>query len=151
MASVSGKNQIKDDKNNHKENDAGLDINKKGSTLELKETAKKDSKEVKEKKDYKKYEGIDAYRVIFSPVITEKSTNAAMLNKYTFEVSVDANKIEIKKAFFNLYGVMPISVNLLMSKGKNIRFGKVKGRRKDSKKAIVALKKGQTIDLTPNI
>lgn len=119
--------------------------------------SKKDDKKkvVKEPKEDKKKE-IDikqerAYKVLIKPVISEKSTNFASLNKYVFEVFGKTNKVEVKKAIEELYGVKPIQINIIKRKGKNVRFGKTLGRTKDSKRAIVTLKKGDSIKLYEGI
>ena len=93
----------------------------------------------------------DAYRVLSKPLITEKSANEAELGKYHFEVFNDANKIMIKESIFNLYGVKPESVNIVCMKPKSVRFGRTKGMRKAWKKAIVTLKKGETINFVESV
>lgn len=99
-------------------------------------------------KDKTRKEGTgEAYRILIRPLITEKATNLSNENKYIFEVSGDANKIEIKKAIKNVYGVRPISINIVNVRGKQVRFGRTMGRTKDRKKAIVTLKKGEKIEV----
>ena len=88
-----------------------------------------------------------AYRILVKPMVTEKATNLSAVNQYVFMVSIDANKIEVAKAIFEVYGVNPTSVNIIKSKGKKVNRGKVSGRRKDFKKAIVTLKKGESISV----
>ena len=66
-------------------------------------------------------------------------------NKYFFEVKKDANKIEIAKAINDVYGVKPVSVNIMRVGGKKVRRGRTFGKRKDWKKDIVTLKKGESI------
>ncbi len=68
-------------------------------------------------------------------------------NKYTFEVTDDSNKIQIKKAINELYGVDVISVNIINIPKKRKRLGKHKGWKKGFKKAIIEVKEGQRIDL----
>ena len=68
-------------------------------------------------------------------------------NKYLFEVSPKANKVEIKKAVQAVYGVSPVKVNIINLSGKKIRYGKVRGKTKDKKKAIITLKQGETIEV----
>jgi len=85
------------------------------------------------------------HRVIVGPVITEKSLLSQGQNKFMFEVEMTANKISIKKTFFNLFGVMPIKVHTIVQAGKVMRYGRTEGKRKDTKKAIVTLKAGHTI------
>ncbi|MGB1360844.1 MAG: 50S ribosomal protein L23 [Alphaproteobacteria bacterium] len=85
--------------------------------------------------------------VIDSPIITEKATLGAQNNQYTFRVSMDANKLEIKAAVEKMFDVKVKSVNTLVSKGKTKRFRGVMGKRSDTKKAVVALADGQSIDV----
>jgi len=87
----------------------------------------------------------NAYKVLVKPLVTEKASNLGAQNKYIFEVSVDANKIEVAKAMQEVYGVQPISVNILNIKGKKTRHGRTVGRRKDWRKAVITLKKGDSI------
>ncbi|HAH03960.1 MAG: 50S ribosomal protein L23 [Parcubacteria group bacterium GW2011_GWA2_43_17] len=89
----------------------------------------------------------EAYRVLLKPLITEKGTYLASHNKYLFAVPTGTNKLEIKKAIKALYGVTPESVNIIAVSGKNVRYGRSKGRTKDRKKAIVTLAKGQSIEV----
>jgi len=86
-----------------------------------------------------------AYRILVKPQVTEKVTNLSGQNKYVFIVAIDANKIEVAKAISEVYGVTPTGVNIVKMKGKQVSRGRVVGRRKDFKKAIVTLKKGETI------
>lgn len=92
-----------------------------------------------------------AYRILIRPVISEKATIGVSLNKYVFEVAPDANKVEIKKAIKELYGIVPFSVNILNRSGKDVRFGRYEGRTKSIKKAVVTLKKGDSIKLYEGI
>ena len=86
-------------------------------------------------------------QIILRPLITEKSALMKELqNRVAFEVAVDANKIEIKKAVEEAFSVKVESVNVLNVKGKVKRLGRNIGRRRDRKKAIVTLKEGSTIE-----
>jgi large subunit ribosomal protein L23 len=89
-----------------------------------------------------------ASRILLRPIITEKATALESLNKYVFEVSRNANKVEIKKAIKELYNVEPIKVSIINIKPKPVRYGKAVGTTKGFKKAIITLKKGEKIDLT---
>ncbi len=91
------------------------------------------------------------YRILLRPVISEKATIANSLQQYVFEVDVHANKVEIKKAVQELYKVSPISINIINQAGKKVRTGRSFGTRKRVKKAIVTLKKGETIKLYEGI
>jgi len=86
-----------------------------------------------------------AYRVLVRPLVTEKAANMGAQDKYAFAVSGSANKIEVAKAIFEVYGVKPKAVNIINLMGKRVRYGKTSGRRSDWKKAIVTLPKGKTI------
>lgn len=85
-------------------------------------------------------------QVILAPQISEKSTMIADKNEQVaFRVVTDATKPEIKAAVELLFKVEVNSVQVVNVKGKEKRFGRVMGRRKDWKKAYVALKPGQEI------
>jgi len=94
--------------------------------------------------------------IIKKPVITEKMTAISeKLNRYAFIVDVRANKLQIKKAVQDLYGVQVTSVNTMRYDGKlksrYTKTGVISGRRDAFKKAIVTLAKGETIDFFSNI
>ena len=115
--------------------------------IEQKKADKKEVKEVKPKDAKKKKTDGIAYRILVKPLITEQVTDLAVFSQYAFEVSIKANKIDIKKAIQEVYGVMPVSVNIINMRGKKVRSGKVSGRTKRWKKAIITLKKGQKIEV----
>jgi len=84
-----------------------------------------------------------AYDIIMRPIITEQSTEHVDLKKYVFEVARDANKIEIKKAIEEIFGVQVLKVTTLNMKGKVKRMGRYpEGSRNDWKKAVVKLTDG---------
>ncbi|MBQ6324194.1 MAG: 50S ribosomal protein L23 [Bacilli bacterium] len=85
--------------------------------------------------------------IIKAPVITEKSENAKMDGKYTFKVDPKANKIEIKEAIEKLFNVKVTEIRTLNVKPKKRRVGRYTGLTNRTKKAIVTLAEGQTIDL----
>jgi len=88
-----------------------------------------------------------SYRLLIKPLITEKATNLSAENKYVFVVSNRANKIMIVKAIEATYGVKPTAVNIINRAGKKVSRGRISGQRKDWKKAIITLKKGETIKI----
>jgi large subunit ribosomal protein L23 len=88
-----------------------------------------------------------AYDIILRPIITEASTDAMALNKYTFEVARDANKIEIRNAVEEIFKVRVVKVNTLWRRGKQKRRGQSVGYTPDRKKAIVTLAPGDTIEI----
>ena len=82
-------------------------------------------------------------------MISEKSYALLDQNVYTFEVSPDANKVEIRQAVESIFGVRVTNVNTLNRQGKrkrNRRDGKV-GKRPDRKRAIVSLAEGDRIEI----
>jgi len=96
-------------------------------------------------------EKIHLYDKIISPMVTEKSTNLSEQNKIAFKVPMSANKINLKKNIEKIFKVNVIKINIInkqnrskLTRGKKV---KVSG----FKKAIITLKKGQSIDLTTGI
>ena len=86
--------------------------------------------------------------IVRRALITEKGTRIREgKNGYLFEVARDANKIEVKQAVEAIFSVKVDSVRTLRVHGKPKRMGRYAGHRSDWKKAIVTLKKGQTIEL----
>ena len=82
------------------------------------------------------------YDIIKKPVVSERTMEGSADRKYTFEVAVDANKIEIKHAVEAIFGVTVEDVNTMNLQGKMKRMGVHKGRRPARKKAIIKLKEG---------
>ena len=87
------------------------------------------------------------YDLIRAPIITEKATLLSEFNQVSFRVPLDASKPEIKTAVEGLFKVKVTAVNTLRQKGKVKRFRGRPGRRPDTKKAIVTLAEGQSIDV----
>ena len=91
------------------------------------------------------------YDTIISPIVTEKSTNLSEQNKIVFKVSNKLNKIILKKNIEKIFKVNVVKVNIINKQSrKKITRGK-KVKIQGYKKAIVTLKKGQSIDLTTGI
>lgn len=82
---------------------------------------------------------MDARDIILKPVVTEKSMNLMADRKYTFIVHKDANKIQIKRAVEEIFGVKVEKVYTMNYMGKLKRMGKYEGRTSSFKKAIVKL------------
>ena len=81
-----------------------------------------------------------SYDIILRPIISEQSTEHVDIKKYVFEVMRDANKIQIKKAVEEIFGVEVAKVTTLNMKGKKKRTGRYpEGTRRDWKKAVVRL------------
>ncbi len=94
---------------------------------------------------------IRAYDIILSPVITEKSTLVSENNQVIFNVALKSTKPEIKTAIESLFGVKVTAVNTLVRKGKTKVFRGIKARQSDTKKAIVTLAEGDSIDVTTGL
>ena len=91
------------------------------------------------------------YDKIISPIVTEKSTNLSEQNKIVFKVPSNANKDNLKRNIEKIFKVTVTKVNII---NKHSRMKISRGRKvkvKGYKKAIITLKKGQTIDLTTGI
>lgn len=95
-------------------------------------------------------------KISIEPIVTEKANRLSeKLNRYTFRVSPDATKPQIKALVADLYGVKVVAVNTANFYGKNksryTKSGLIKGRTNAYKKAIVTLAEGETIDFYSNI
>jgi large subunit ribosomal protein L23 len=101
----------------------------------------------KGKSDVIKGKTAQAYKVLVKPLVTEKASDLGVLNKYVFAIAVGMNKIEVKKAIRTIYKVEPVKINIANFKGKNVRYGRVKGKTKSWKKAVVTLKPGDKIEV----
>jgi len=131
-----------------------IDKEKKQEKPDKKKTEKKAAKkEIKKDesrpKSYRKdaYDTGNAYRYLLKPMVSEKATFLSADGKYVFIVHPDANKIEIKKAVQKVFNVKVEDVNIINVSGKEVRFGRSRGRTKDWKKAVVTLAPGDAIEL----
>ncbi|MCL2736082.1 MAG: 50S ribosomal protein L23 [Propionibacteriaceae bacterium] len=89
----------------------------------------------------------DPRDILLAPVVSEKSYTRIDENKYTFLVAPDANKTQIKIAVEKVFNVQVLQVNTVNRLGKKRRTRNGFGRRPDTKRAIVTLADGQSIDL----
>ena len=89
--------------------------------------------------------------IIIKPSVTEKTDKLGKLNRYTFKVDRDANRLEIKKAIETLYNVKVADVNTAVIPGKAkmgyTKKGFTKGIKSAYKKAYITLKEGETLDI----
>ena len=97
-----------------------------------------------------------SFEVLLKPILTEKLTaQEEPLQRYGFLVERTANKIQIKKAIEEMYGVTVESVNTMRYAGKNksrfTKSGAIAGRENAFKKAMITIKKGEKIDFYSNI
>ena len=91
---------------------------------------------------------MDLYRVVNKPLVTEKGTTMlADGNWVTFDVNMDANKIQIREAIQKIFNVSVLKVNTQIVRGKRRRFGRTMGQSKAWKKAMVQLKEGDKIEI----
>ncbi len=91
------------------------------------------------------------YEVVRGPIITEKATLGSEHNQVTFRVAIDANKNEIKTAIEGLFDVKVRAVNTSRMKGKVKRWRGRLGKRVATKKAMVTLEEGQSLDISTGI
>ncbi len=93
---------------------------------------------------------LEATQIVLRPVISEKSMDQSTVNKYTFAVADDANKMQIKAAVEELFKVTVINVNVMTTKRKeksrNRRRGRQVGYTSPWKKAVVTIKAGDSIE-----
>ena len=96
-------------------------------------------------------EKLHLYDKILSPLVTEKSTNLSVQNKITFKVNSKANKKNLKNNIEKIFKVNVTKINIIKKQSKNKFTRGRKVKIKGYKKAIITLKKGQSIDLTTGI
>jgi len=94
---------------------------------------------------------LNIHQVLIRPTITEKSTLLQESGKYTFQVALKANKVEVKEAVQKNFGVTVLDVNITKLHGKSKRFGARISRQPDIKKAVVTLQPGDRIDLVEGL
>ena len=94
---------------------------------------------------------LKAYDIIRAPVITEKSTHVSAHNQVVFKVASTATKPEIKMAVESLFGVKVKAVNTIVRKGKIKVFKGRPSLQSDTKRAIVTLEEGHSIDVTTGL
>ena len=139
------KRKKKEDKKDQIEKSDKIKVEEKDKK-EIKKSRALGSDKKKEVVKERKFHG-QAYKHLIRPVISEKASGLGMYNQYIFEVAPKSNKVEIKKAIENLYGVKPIKINISNMRGKNVRRGRNVGRLRNWKKAIITLKQGDKIDV----
>ena len=98
------------------------------------------------KKKLSKFSLEKAYEIVKKPITTEKSTNLQQYNQYSFLVSKNSNSFEIKNAIEMIFKVKVTKVNTSILRGKGKTFKGQYGFRNDTKRAIVTLEEGNTID-----
>lgn len=91
-----------------------------------------------------------AFRILVKPILSEKSFRANALGQYVFKVSPKANKVSIRSAVEKVFDVHVTRVNIINVRGKVRNFGSISGRTSNWKKALVTLKKGESITVASN-
>lgn len=95
------------------------------------------------------------FEILLKPILTEKMNAQESSNRYGFIVDKKANKVQIKKAVEEMYGVTVESVNTMRYAGKNksryTKSGIIAGKTNGRKKAIITVKEGEKIDFYSNI
>jgi len=114
---------------------------------ETKEPVVRPAAEEKVKHTKKVSQHSTAYRILVRPLVTEKAAIKESENKYSFMVSREATKNQVKEAVAEAYGVKPVRINIMNVQGRRVRFGNHFGRRSDFKKAIVTLPVGKSINI----
>ena len=109
----------------------------------------KKSAEVRPRQVKREVRAGEAYRILKAPHVTEKATDLTKKNQYIFKVFPKANKVEIKKAVEDLYGVDVVSVKVINILPKKRRLGRISGWKSGYKKAIIRVKEGQKIEVLP--
>jgi large subunit ribosomal protein L23 len=94
---------------------------------------------------------LDNYDVLIAPVVTEKATVASEHNKLVFRVRSEATKPDIKTAVEQLFNVKVKAINTIVRKGKRKQFRGIRALQSDSKRAIVTLEEGYSIDVTTGL
>lgn len=139
-----------------KENPEKKEPKKAMAKVKVSKTAKKSKTEVDaspikniDKVNKNRKKSGKAFQVLNFPHITEKASGLTANGQYVFKVWKSANKIEIKRAIEDVYGVNVVAVNIINVPGKERRVGKRTGLKKGYKKAIVKVMKGQKIEVLP--
>jgi len=143
VKSASTKASGKKKKNQEKPTGTGKEQKKQ----ETKKDRQKDVKDDTKKSADRVLTTGNAYKVLISPLVSEKSAGREIVGQYTFIVSNNTTKLEIKKAIEEIYNVMPRKIRVMNLEGKRKSFGHNRGKRGDWKKAIVTLPKGRTISI----
>ncbi len=89
----------------------------------------------------------EASRVLLRPHLSEKASLLAEKSTVVFEVDPGASAAEVARSVKAVYGIDPVKVNMVLMRGRAVRFGRTMGRTKTRKKAIVTLPEGKTIDM----
>ena len=87
------------------------------------------------------------HNILVEPYITEKTSMMGQQNKYVFKVPKNTNKIDVKRAVENIFGVSVTNVAMANTASRKVRLGRHEGRKPGFKKAMITLKEGDKIDI----
>ncbi len=122
----------------------------KAAKLDKKDDIKNlEAKEVATTTRAAKFGGLELNQVLLRPHITEKATDLSEQNVYAFEISLRANKMQVRQAIEKFYKVQPLKIAVIVGIAKymkNPRTGRMQTKKTAIKKALVYLKKGDKID-----
>lgn len=136
------------DADEQKDDKTGKEVKKKKETTKDKKNQVVDKKKKKKKKKaFPKEKAVLIERIIVRPKVSESAMRQQSLGKYVFYASMDSTKSEIAKAVEAMYGVHVTKVNIQRYSQRAHQFRGFKGLKKGSKKAIVTLNKGESIDV----
>ncbi len=88
-----------------------------------------------------------ASETILAPLVTEKTASLGSRNVLVFRIASNATRVAVKQAMQELYGVVPVKVNVITVRPRSMNFGRTRGITKGYKKAMVTLPPGKTIDV----
>jgi large subunit ribosomal protein L23 len=114
--------------------------------FDKKQKEKEDKTEIKKPEALTKKASVFAGKIIIKPHVAEKSTLLKEKGVYLFKVSSQANKIMVKRAIRETYGIVPRKINIVNIPSKKIFIRRRQGTKPGFKKAIVFLKKGDKIE-----
>ena len=127
-----------------------FDIFKKKKKAEKKPLIKKEAPKITTKKVVHKKKKGEIYKFLKEPHISEKATYLSDQGKYVFKIFSWANKIQVKEAITNLYGVRIKDIKIINIKPKKRTLRGSEGTKSGYKKAIVTLEKGEKIEILPH-
>jgi len=136
---------LKDEAGQKEEKPKKIDI--KESKVKTEENDKKEVKKPGTSEGDIKGKTSQSYRILIKPLITEKAGDLGAINKYVFAVNPRMNKVEVKKAIRTIYKVEPVKISISNFSGKNVKYGRIRGKTKNWKKAIITLKEGDKIEV----
>jgi len=123
--------------------------------VDAKKSAKKAAKQSTDKKAAKSEGQASALKIvsrfasetILAPLVTEKTASLGSKNVLVFRIASNATRVAVKQAIKELYGIVPVKVNVIMVRPRAMTFGRTQGTTKGYKKAMVTLPPGKTIDV----